>query len=401
MTEWFPGNQHCHCPLDSWPGLRYDDGMTRTEKLLAELIALPSVNPAFLPADHPFAGEQRVGEFLAAVAARAGLDVELQPVLPGRANILARLTPSGKVRRRIALVPHLDTVVAEASQFAPRRQGGRLHGRGACDTKGSVATMLGALIELAAGGRRAADTEIVFAGVVDEENWQAGSRALVESGFRADLAIVGEPTRLAVVTAHKGTSWLELTARGKAAHGANPQLGKNAILAMANIVAALEGDYAAGLRTRRHPLLGTATINVGQIHGGTQPNIVPAECRIKVDRRTLPGETDTKVTRELTAFLRQRGLRATVAETKAAGCPALETDPEQPLVRALMQCAGQTGPRGVDYFCDAAVLAAGGTPAVVFGPGDIAQAHTADEWVALGQLAKAQRILVNFLRGVE
>ena len=138
--------------------------MTRTEKLLAELIALPSVNPAFLPPRHPHAGEKRVAEFLAATAAKTGLEIEFQKALPGRFNIIVRLRPRNKVKQTILLAPHLDTVGAEASQLVPRRKDGRLHGRGACDTKGSVAAMLTALCELAESKSRPLETEIIFAG---------------------------------------------------------------------------------------------------------------------------------------------------------------------------------------------------------------------------------------------
>src|SRR5579872_1215811 len=183
--------------------------MTQTQKLLRELIALPSVNNVLLPANHPRAGEKRVADFLAATAARAGLDVDLQKVFPGRSNLLARLSPAGPVRRRILLAPHLDTVdVANEDQLAPCEKNGRIYGRGACDTKGCVAAMLTALIELSRIRQRPAETEIIFAGLVDEEAGQGGSRALSATGLKADLAIVGEPTRLRVVTAHKGNLWL-------------------------------------------------------------------------------------------------------------------------------------------------------------------------------------------------
>ena len=258
--------------------------MTRTEKLLAELIALPSVNPAFLPPRHPHAGEKRVADFLATVAARVRLEIEFQKVLPGRSNLIARLRPRNRIRRTILLAPHLDTVGADGTRFIPQRKNGHLHGRGVCDTKGSVAAMLSALCELANSKSRPLETEIVFAGLIDEEHAQAGSRAMAASGLKADLAIVGEPTRLQVVTAHKGSLWLELETRGNAAHGATPQFGKNAIREMARIVDALETDYAAQLRKRKHPLLGSATVNVGTIFGGTQPNIVPDHCAISVDR---------------------------------------------------------------------------------------------------------------------
>ena len=384
--------------------------MTRTEKLLAELGGLPSVNPAFVPSGgtsarparqpHPFTGEQRVADFLAAVAGRAGLEVEFQKVLPGRSNLLVRLRPRGQTRRTILLAPHLDTVSAGESQFIPRRKNGRLHGRGACDTKGSVAAMLAALCELARSRQRPKETAVVFAGLVDEEHAQAGSRALAASRFQADLAIVGEPTRLHVVTAHKGSLWLELETRGKAAHGATPQFGKNAVHEMARIVEVLETDYAARLCRRRHPLLGAATVNVGTICGGTQPNIVPDRCSITVDRRTLPGETDTGVQREITACLRANQLRANISSAKLAPARPLETNPGLPLVRQFLRSTGQTRPVGVDFFCDAAVLSAGGIPSVVFGPGDIAQAHTADEWISLASLERGKHLLLSFLKSL-
>jgi acetylornithine deacetylase/succinyl-diaminopimelate desuccinylase-like protein len=374
--------------------------MTRTEKLLAELIALPSVDPAFLPPSHPDAGEKRVADFLASVAARNGLEVEFQKALPGRSNLIARLPPRNKIRRTILLAPHLDTVGADDSQFIPRRKNGRLYGRGACDTKGSVAAMLAALCELANARLRPQETEIIFAGLVDEEHAQAGSRAFAGSKIKADLAIVGEPTKLRVVTAHKGSLWLELETHGRSAHGATPQLGKNAVHEMARVVDLLETDYATRLRGRKHPLLGTATVNVGTISGGAQPNIVPDRCKISVDRRTLPGETDAGVQREIAAFLRARKLSVKVSSAKLAPALPLETDHQLPLVRQFMRCVGQTKPLGVDFFCDAAVLSAGGIPSVVFGPGDLAQAHTADEWISLAQLERGKDLLVTFLRSL-
>ena len=374
--------------------------MTRTEKLLAELIALPSVNPAFLPPRHPQAGEKNVADFLAATAARAGLEVDFQKVLPGRANVIARLLPRGKIKQTILLAPHLDTVGADGRLFIPQRKNGRLHGRGACDTKGSVAAMLAAVCELAQAKSRPLATEIVFVGLIDEEHAQAGSRALAASGFKADLAIVGEPTKLQVVTAHKGCLWLQLETRGRAAHGATPHLGQNAVHEMARIVCALETDYAAQLKKKKHRLLGAGTVNVGKISGGTQPNIVPDNCTIAIDRRTLPGETEASVRREITALLRAKNLSAKFSNAKLAPALPLETDAKQPLVQKFLRAANQKKSVGVDYFCDAAVLAAGGIPSVVFGPGDIAQAHTTDEWIALAELERGQDLLVRFFQSL-
>jgi acetylornithine deacetylase/succinyl-diaminopimelate desuccinylase-like protein len=385
-------------------------GMTRTEKLLAELIALPSVNPAFLPPRHPYAGEKRVADFLAATAARAGLEVEFQKVLPGRSNCIARLLPKNKIKQIILLAPHLDTVGADGTKFIPQREHGRLHGRGACDTKGSVAAMLSALCELANSKSRPLETEIIFAGLIDEEHAQAGSRALVgqasrlSSAGRRDacptLAIVGEPTNCRVVTAHKGSLWLQLETCGKAAHGATPQLGESAIHEMARIVEVLETDYAGQLKKRKHRLLGAGTVNVGTICGGAQPNIVPDRCTISIDRRTLPGETENGVRREINLLLAANKLSAKISSAKLAPALPLETDFRLPLVQDFLRRVKQSHPAGVDYFCDAAVLSAGGIPSVVFGPGDIAQAHTADEWIALAELERGKNRLVRFLNSL-
>jgi len=373
--------------------------MTSELRLLRDLVALPSVNPAFASSEDSYAGEQCVAEFIAATAAKAGMDVELAPVQPRRPNVIATLRPRAQPRHRLLLAPHLDTVgVDDAKQFAPEIRSGRLHGRGSCDTKGSIAAMLGALLRLAKQRqRRPAETEIVLTAVVDEENHQAGSRALAQSGLKADLAIVGEPTGLEVVTAHKGNLWLQIQTRGKAAHGCRPELGRNAIRSMAKVVEALEGPYAKGLKRRRHPLLGHPTINVGTIAGGRQPNIVPDQCVISVDRRTLPGESDRAVRHELRTLLKSCDSQAKLMPLRTVPCPALETPRNLPWVRKLMRITGQRRPRGVDYFCDAAILAAGGIPSVVFGPGDIAQAHTRGEWIAVNQLEQATKLLAEFL----
>jgi acetylornithine deacetylase/succinyl-diaminopimelate desuccinylase-like protein len=375
--------------------------MTKEVKLLRELIALPSVNPAFLPPHHALAGEGRVSDFLAATAAAAGLDIHFQKVQQGRANLMATLSPAGKARQRILLAPHLDTVnIVSDKQLVPQRTNGRIYGRGSCDTKGSVAAMLAALTSLAREGGRPSQTEIVFVGLVDEENAQIGSRALAASGFKADLAIVGEPTRLKIVTAHKGSVWLRLETHGKAAHGSCPHLGKNAVHEMARVVEVLETGYARQLRRKNHPLLGTATVSVGTIQGGSQPNIVPAACVIGVDRRTLPGETEFTACRDARAVLRRHGLRATVTSDKSAECLPMETDPHLPLIQTFLRMSGQNKSSGVDYFCDASILSHGGIPSIVFGPGDIAQAHTSDEWISENSLQTAASLLLKFFRSL-
>jgi succinyl-diaminopimelate desuccinylase len=376
--------------------------MMSPEKLLRELIALPSVNPAFMPAQTEWIGEHRVSDFLAHWADRLGLEIEFQKVLPNRANLLARLVPSGrKVKQRILLAPHMDTVgVVNGSKFKPVLRGDRLFGRGACDTKGSVTAMFSALLDFAANGTRPVETEIVFLALVDEENAQAGSRKFAASRKKADLAIVGEPTRNRLVTAHKGDFWLRLTTSGKAAHGAAPHQGRNAVHEMAKAVDLIETKYAKALKRKRHKLLGNPTVNVGVMRGGRQPNIVPDQCEVLIDRRTLPGETEKIVRGELNELFNARGLKVVITNAKETVLDALETDPDMPLLTKLLRSLRQKEPFGVDFFCDAAPLAAGGIPSVVFGPGDIAQAHTEDEWISVKSLNRATEQLKKFLRSL-
>ncbi|HKI68043.1 MAG TPA: peptidase dimerization domain-containing protein, partial [Verrucomicrobiae bacterium] len=156
----------------------------------------------------------------------------------------------------------------------------------------------------------------------------------------------------------------------------------------------------ARLKHRRHKLLGHATVSVGVICGGTQANIVPDRCTITIDRRTVPGESEASVTEEIKTLLRSKKLHARVMDTKVASCQPLETNVSLPLVRDFLHRVGQKGPLGVHFFCDAAVLAEAGIPSVVFGPGDVAQAHTANEWVSITSLERARDKLVHFLKSL-
>ena len=260
--------------------------------------------------------------------------------------------------------------------------------------------MFSAVLQLTAGGARSRETEILFLGLMDEENGQEGSRAFARSKIKGDLAIIGEPTELKVVTAHKGDLWLKLVTNGRAAHGARPELGDNAVHQMARVIDILETKYQRALRKRRHPILGSPTINVGAVRGGTQPNIVPDRCEIDIDRRTVPGEKDGAVQREIVDFVKAHGSKVRLINSKSGSCAALETNPKLPLVKELMHLARQTKPAGVDFFCDASIIASGGTPSIVFGPGNIAQAHTVDEWISLRSLQQATALLIRFLRSL-
>ena len=218
-----------------------------------------------------------------------------------------------------------------------------------------------------------------------------------ESG-NAILAIAGEPTNLKVVSAHKGNLWIRLSTQGNAAHGSTPQYGNNAINGMSPILDTLTNEYPKLLSDRKHPLLGSPTISVGTIRGGSQPNVVPDSCEIDIDRRTIPGETDESVKKEMKNLFKKLKIKSPeFSATRSVPCPPLDTDPTLPLVQSFLKASNRRKTIGVPYFTDASPISMGGTPALVYGPGNIAQAHSKNEWVNLKEVELAEKTIFRFL----
>ncbi len=371
--------------------------METVERLLAELISIPSVNPT---CDPEGSGEGEIARFLADRLRRAGLDVELREVEPGRPNLLAILTPRA-ARGRVVLAPHLDTVTVRGmtiAPFDPVVREGRMFGRGAADTKGSVAACVAAIETLAAGPAfvRGEGPEVVFAGLMGEESGNDGAEALLNAGFRADFAVVGEPTRLEIVCRHRGVLWTRIVTEGVAAHGSTPEKGRSALWPMTRILDELRDRLIPSLEEG-------ATINVGVIRGGTQVNIVPDRCEIEIDWRIPPGGDPRDCLDRLEAAAAEAAGDGAgrVEEMRVRG--ALNTDPAHPRVAALAEAIRAAGGEGkiasAPWFCDASVFSEHGIPAVAFGPGESAQAHTAEESVLLGEVRRAAAILERFLAG--
>ncbi len=370
---------------------------------LADLVAIPSVNPKL----HGGPGEGPIGEYVARFLAERGLRTELQEVEPGRRNVLGWL--EGTLGDRVLLFEaHMDTVPPVAGQvdpFVPREAGGRLYGRGACDTKASLAAMLHALAAVKASGARPHHT-LCLAATVGEELAHQGARHLVDSGFRPAAAVVGEPTKLEVVIAHRGAVRFSITTKGRAAHSSNPADGLNAIVQMADVIRALDRRLAPQLRERRPPLVGPATLSVGTIHGGLQSNVVPDRCRIEVDRRLNPGETPHAAVAEVEALLRELQAEDPTLEWQVdvgAYAPVpMETSPDAKIVevarRTVEAALGRAVIGGVPYGTDASPLSAAGVPCVVLGPGDVTYAHSIDEHVDLVQVAQAAEIFATMMR---
>lgn len=367
--------------------------MSPVLELLCELVALPSVNPGAGEPDE-LHGESRVVRYIADWLSARKLDYELQEVLPGRHNLLTRL--EGGSGPSLVFEAHTDTVGVQNMDippFSPTLQDGRIYGRGACDCKASLAAMLWALTEIAATG--APPGTLTFVAACDEEYRYRGVKQLVESGFRADGAIVGEPTQLQLVIAHKGALRAKISTKGRAAHSSQPEQGENAIFYMAEVLKALQ-EYAQSLRRRpSHPLLGSPTLSVGQIVGGLAPNVVPDYCEINIDRRVLPAEDLPQVEAEIRQWLEKHAPVPWEMEIILADV-GLESRPDSPLVTSCRNALKRLGfcsdVVGVPFGTDASKFAHSGTPAVVFGPGNIAHAHTAVEWIETQQVEQAAEV---------
>ena len=268
---------------------------SRVVSLCRDLVRIPSVNPDGDPGTSS-TGEKACAEYVAHLLTGLGAEVVLEEVLPGRPNVIGRFPSRGPRKPRILLAPHTDTVSVSGmtiDPFGAEIRDGRLHGRGACDTKGTMAAMLAALEELGPEGIASLGAEVHFAGFMGEETGQWGSRHFADRysdpGYYS-LAVVGEPTECAVVHTHKGSYWCSITTRGRAAHGARPELGENAVLKMTPIIEALYRGFLPRLSAPefRHPVLGDSTMNLGMIFGGTRTNIVPDSCTIRLDIRFTP-----------------------------------------------------------------------------------------------------------------
>jgi acetylornithine deacetylase len=268
--------------------------------------------------------------------------------------------------------------------------------------KGGVAAMCAAAARVAARGAIAG--EIIVAGVVDEEYESAGTRALVERGVRADAAIVTEPTRLAIMPAHRGFVWVELELTGRAAHGSRYDVGVDAITHAGLLLAELDAYQERELLRRTHPLLGHASLHASTIEGGSAWSIYPDRCVLRIERRTLPGETTEAVLREVREACervraRRPALRAEARLATAQGPSDVSVD--APVVRALAAALDERGEavrvEGMSAWTDAAILNDAGIPAICFGPGDIALAHAAEEWVPVDEIARATDVMETLI----
>jgi len=364
-------------------------------RLLSDLVAIPSVNPMGRGRSGAGYSENDIAMCVAAYLRAHRVDCSMAEVAPGRPNVTAYVDAGAETT--LLFDAHTDTVPADAMTippFTPEVRNGRLYGRGSCDTKGSLAAFLhGVCSRIDAGGRLRCNVVIVAA--ADEEYRFSGALHAVAHGLKADFAVVGEPTLLHIVRAHKGVTRWRVVTRGVAAHSAYPERGENAIYGMGRVLGRLE-SYGNSLRNSAcHPLLGSPSISAGVIEGGEAVNIVPDRCTLELDRRTLPGETAEDVLGGAAGVLRD--LNGWSFDPPHLSVPGIEVAEASPVVRSLSRAVrdvcGEVHVEGAQYATDAGVYNGAGIPAVVFGPGDIAQAHTAEEWIDIESLTAAAEVV--------
>jgi succinyl-diaminopimelate desuccinylase len=334
-----------------------------------------------------------------------GFEPEVVPIVDGRPNVYVRL--AGQLQGpTLMLTGHLDTVPGyemDRPAFEPAVANGKLWGRGAVDMKGALACMMVAL-KLVRDLDLPLPRDLLFAAVVGEEEQSEGTEHLIRHGPRADRAVVGEPTGLAIHAGHRGLEWLSFEFIGRAAHGGTPERGVNAIRMAARFIQQVEAELVPALARRQHPLIGPAVMNWGVIRGGTQPSMVADRCVLQVDRRRLPAETLEQVWNEY-----QQLLDALAAEDPGFHCQmsrmvenmatmdhgALEIALDHPLVTSLQAVlealTGQPAPIGAfGGWTDGALLSNfGHIPTVIFGPGDLGVAHSRAEFVPVDELRQA------------
>ena len=365
----------------------------RVVDILCDLIAIPSVNPIYDPASP---GEAAMAMYMENWATSLGLESRRQTVFPNRDNVLVRLP--GPIGAPVLLLEaHMDTVGVDEmpAAFAPEVREDRVYGRGACDTKGSLASMMAAL-ELLAADRSALSCTVELLAAVDEETSGQGAIAHVAVGGTADAAIVGEPTDVRVVNQHNGCVRGDVVVIGKAAHTSVAAEGMNAIDGMADVILALRA-INDDLSSRAGGQAEHGSMTVSLISGGTGINVVPERCVIGYDRRVTPGQTSALALAEIDAALDSvRGTRSELRIERLVPWlegDSLSTDPESQIVgTARVVCTGlglDGAPARVPYGSDASRFQTGGIPTIVFGPGSIAQAHGAGEFVPISELVAA------------
>jgi acetylornithine deacetylase/succinyl-diaminopimelate desuccinylase family protein len=356
--------------------------------------------------------EKAVVQELEAFLKANGIEPVITEVCAGRPNLLASVEGSNP-GLHLLLCGHTDTVPPNEKSpvdlLAPFEKEGRLYGRGTADMKGALAAMAGALVSLKTNGKLTSG-KVSLAAIIDEETQTLGSEHLVRSGFKADGAIVGEPTSNQIAIGHKGLEWLMIEFEGRAAHGGTPESGINAISAAAYFVQLVEKELIPALQERFDPVLGHPTLNIGTIQGGDQPSTVAAHCQIELARRWVNTETVEKIFDDFEVLLKRMRSERPGLKTKISRVPEsmatmlhgpVTIDPEHPMViaaqKALLEFKLWAKSLGVfPAWTDAALISREAKiPSIIWGPGELDCAHSSEENIKLEDVILARKLYTS------
>ncbi len=349
--------------------------------------------------------ESKIAEFIASRLEKSGFSVKLQEAKAGRPNVIATLKGEGD-GYNLMLNGHLDTVEATGmtiDPFAAKVKDRCLYGRGAADMKAALAAFIHVAEIIKQTGVKLRGNLIV-SGCADEEGMAKGGEVMAKSGLDAHLAVVGEPTGMRVCIGHKGLAFIMLKTFGKATHGSAPELGVNAILAMNRLLTALSSELPRRFKQQCHPLLGSPTFNVGMIRGGYRANVVPDFCEVEIDRRLIPGETTQTALQEIRAVIEKvrrqdSTLRVEVSALEWVKAMPMEIPRNEYIVIAMCRSfEAVTGKKAeiatVPYWTDASSFVnLAKIPTVVFGPGELVQAHSAAEYIDIDALVTFAKVI--------
>lgn len=374
---------------------------------LSQLVQIPSINPAAgdTRAGDDQLGERRMAEFLAEKFRQLGGQVAMEDVFPGRPNVYGWWPSSPHIGsdKWMAIDVHTDTVgVSEMGDppFDGRIEDGRVWGRGAVDTKATLAIVL-ALLEAVHSGEAALGHNLLVVGTASEEVGGFGAKAFYQwakrQGRTYDQLLVAEPTLCTPVYAHKGVMKLVWEVQGRAAHSSTPDLGLNAIDGAAKIIDVIRLEHQRLQALPAATPLGPATIATTLIEGGNGHNIVPERCRLTVNRRTVPFEDIDAAIADLESRVRS-ACPLPVKTEEARGVAAFYQSPDSPWIKALSKWSGQEA-TVAPYGTNALSYPDLAHEMIIFGPGSIDQAHGAREWVEIKQLEKAAGVIERWLLG--
>ena len=379
--------------------------MTELHSLIADLVAINSINPDLVPGA---AGEKRIAAYIADWGRAAGLEVHIQAAAPDRPNVIliARGRGGG---RSLMLNAHTDTVGVEGmdAPFAPVVRARRLYGRGAYDMKSGLAACM---LAVKAASQMSLAGDVMLSAVVDEEYGSIGAEALLADWERwpAEAVLIAEPTELALSIAHRGFVWLEIETVGIAAHGSRPQLGVDAIAKMGKVLVALDAHDRTLRANPSHDLLGSGSLHASIISGGEEISMYPAGCKLLLERRTIPSETAAK-RRSRGPSHPGRDRRRPIPTSRRGSEPPSPASPFIHRTDALRSCGGCKRRRRsarLDCRCAAYRQPVGGRippssaeqgiPTVVLGPSG-AGAHAREEWVDLASVQQCLAIYTDLI----